>query len=1159
MTQRVEFVDRESAFLTRLKTFAVKKLDHKDITAFLDDAFTIFNEKIFEILQEQYYVKIGACMVIEVKKNEQTTKMYIYCEYGTVGVDTNLSEWYRKIIVDEVKKRLEEFEIKGSGWSFHSIVELEVNTNKYDVLRGASRMQLPSFLQKKGAVINVDNDDEYCFKYAVLAACFPQPKNPQRAQKYSQYENALDFSGLKFPVSLDAIQTFENKNPTISINVYMFDEKKEDIYPVRLTKSLKREKHIHLLLLCEVTGETLAGNIIRDSHYCWIKSITRLLSSQVSKSKKVLHFCDRCLQHFTSATSLNNHTTICMDHNICKIEMPKEDENIIRFKNYHNELAVPFIVYADVESILKPPTDLFCNSTGNKTTAYQQHETYSVGFYLKCNFNSSNSFYRAYRGRDCIAWFVKELHEIARRITPILQHTVPMDMSQIEEEDFQRSQRCHICEKRIDYTEIKVRDHCHLTGKYRGAAHQKCNLNYEVSKTIPIVFHNLSGYDSHFIIKEICTQIDGEIMVLAINDQNYISFTKTVNDAIVHVAGGKLFKQRIKLKFIDSFRFMASSLDKLASYLPSDKKTILRTEFDVLGNDKRRLLERKGIFPYDYVDSWEKLNETTLPTREQFYSKLTETEIELSDYEFAQKIWNEFNIKTLGEYSDLYLKTDILLLADVFENFRQTCLNIYKLDPAHYYTAPGFSWDSMLKFTNVEIELLTDIDMLLFIERGIRGGISQCSGRHFKANNKYMHDFDPLKPSSYLMYLDVNNLYGYAMMKSLPLNGFKWCDDDILKIKNTEDDSNTGYILEVDLEYPKNLHDLHQDYPLCAESRTPPGGKHKKLLLTLFDKTNYIIHYTMLKFVLSQGLILKKVHRVLKFNQYKWLAPYIDLNTSQRTIATNDFEKKLYKLMSNAIYGKTMENLRNRSDIKLKTKWTGRYGAAQMIAQPSFKKRTIFDENLVAIEMLKTEIKMNKPIAIGMSILDISKIVMCDFHYNHMKPKYGENVQALYTDTDSFIYKILCEDFYEDMKCDIVHYDTSDYVSDNVYGMPLKNKKIPGKLKDENNGDCMLEFVGLRAKMYSYRVNHMKNPIKKKAKGVKKYVLDNKITFDDYLKCIESNSEVTNSQNTIRSKKHTVFTIKQTKILLSPFDDKRKIMANGIDTMPHGHYSLENQ
>lgn len=145
------------------------------------------------------------------------------------------------------------------------------------------------------------------------------------------------------------------------------------------------------------------------------------------------------------------------------------------------------------------------------------------------------------------------------------------------------------------------------------------------------------------------------------------------------------------------------------------------------------------------------------------------------------------------------------------------------------------------------------------------------------------------------------------------------------------------------------------------------------------------------------------------------------------------------------------------------------------------------------------------------------------------------------------------------MKCDIVHYDTSDYVSDNVYGMPLKNKKIPGKLKDENNGDCMLEFVGLRAKMYSYRVNHMKNPIKKKAKGVKKYVLDNKITFDDYLKCIESNSEVTNSQNTIRSKKHTVFTIKQTKILLSPFDDKRKIMANGIDTMPHGHYSLENQ
>lgn len=205
---------------------------------------------------------------------------------------------------------------------------------------------------------------------------------------------------------------------------------------------------------------------------------------------------------------------------------------------------------------------------------------------------------------------------------------------------------------------------------------------------------------------------------------------------------------------------MASSLDKLASYLPSDRKKILRAVFNNMDDNKRALLERKGVFPYDYVDSWTKLNETRLPSREQFYSKLTESEISESDYLFAQEIWRQFDIKTLGEYSDLDLKTDILLLADVFENFRETSMKIYGLDPAHYYTSPGFSWDAMLKHTGVEIELLTDIDMLLFVERGIRGSISQCSGRYARANNKYMEDFDRSKPSSYLMYYDVNNLYG---------------------------------------------------------------------------------------------------------------------------------------------------------------------------------------------------------------------------------------------------------------------------------------------------------------------------------------------------------------------------------------------------------------
>lgn len=405
------------------------------------------------------------------------------------------------------------------------------------------------------------------------------------------------------------------------------------------------------------------------------------------------------------------------------------------------------------------------------------------------------------------------------------------------------------------------------------------------------------------------------------------------------------------------------------------------------------------------------------------------------------------------------------------------------------------------------------------------------------------------------MYLDVNNLYGHAMMQQLPLNGFEWCDIDLITLLNTPDTSPIGYIVEVDLEYPEHLHDLHSDYPLCSESMCPPGGKHKKLLLTMTDKHRYVIHYKMLKFVVLEGMLVKHIHRVLRFNQSEWLKPYIQLNTDQRTLATNDFEKNLYKLMSNAVYGKTMENIRSRVDIRLRTTWLGRQGVAELVAKPNFKKATIFSEGLVAVEMRQMKMLMNKPIVIGMSVLDISKVVMCDFQYDYMKNKYPGKAEVLYTDTDSFIYQIECDDFYADMKADIHEYDTSDFPFDNKFGIDRVNKKIPGLMKDENNGEIMTEFVGLRSKMYSIRVN--KRDAIKKAKGVKNYLLKKTITFDDYVRCIDENCIIKGVQNSIRSKKHNVYTIKQQKIILSPHDDKRHILPDGINTLPWGHKNLK--
>lgn len=472
----------------------------------------------------------------------------------------------------------------------------------------------------------------------------------------------------------------------------------------------------------------------------------------------------------------------------------------------------------------------------------------------------------------------------------------------LEEARYYKSKACHICDKEFcefddEIENYKVRDHCHLSGDYRGPAHNECNLKYRESRTIPVVFHNLSGYDSHFIIREIAESFKGEIQVIPCTDQLYISFTKSVDDTRDNADNFEQIKKNtIRFKFIDSFRFMAASLDQLSSILPSDKKMILRQEFNNLDDGKLAMLERKGVFPYDFVDSWEKLDFNMLPDKDSFYSKLTESHISDDEYAFAQTVWNAFDINTLGDYADLYLKTDVLLLADVFENFRSCCIDIYKLDPAHYYTLPGFSWDAMLKYTRVTYELLSDIDMLLFVERGIRGGISQCSERYAKANNKYRGEsFDPTQPSSYLMYLDVNNLYGYAMNDYLPLNNFQWADhlksaEAILDMVNQN--ATIGCLIEVDLKYVPELHDRHKDYPLCAENQCPPGSNHPKLLLTLHDKKNYVMHHKTLELVLREGVQVEKIHRVLTFTQRKWLKPYIELNTMLRTLATNEFEKK---------------------------------------------------------------------------------------------------------------------------------------------------------------------------------------------------------------------------------------------------------------------------
>ena len=387
----------------------------------------------------------------------------------------------------------------------------------------------------------------------------------------------------------------------------------------------------------------------------------------------------------------------------------------------------------------------------------------------------------------------------------------PLVMTEDNEMRFKLMDKCHICGEKYTDKDVRVRDHCHITGRFRGSAHQECNPKLRIKPEnlkIPVIFHNLRGYDSHFIMQQI-----GKIA----NAYAYKDKPLTINAIPNNMEKYMAFMLGNHLTFIDSFQFMSSSLDKLINNLP--KEYLIYTS-QVFKGKKLDLISKKGVYPYYFMDSFEKFDQTELSTKEQFYSTLNDQHITNDEYGHAKKVWKAFKIKTMGEYHDLYLGSDVLLLADVSESFRKTCLQYYKLDPCHYFTSPGLSWDAMLKMTKIELELMTDIYMFQFIKKGMRGGVSYIANRYGKANNKYMKEYDEKTPSKYIMYLDANNFYGWAMSQYLPTGNFKWMGDKKIKkidLGKYKEDGKKGLILEVDLEYPQELHDLHNDYPVCPE------------------------------------------------------------------------------------------------------------------------------------------------------------------------------------------------------------------------------------------------------------------------------------------------------------------------------------------------------
>ena len=960
---------------------------------------------------------------------------------------------------------------------------------------------------------------------------------------------------MQYPVAPDQMPEIEEQL-NLKINIFsFFDDEGKGRYPLYISRREHYRQEIDLLYW--------------DEHYAWIKNFQSFIYD-ISPSHRAKVFCKRCFGVFLSPETYQQHTELCsrpdFDSIIYRFPPP---ETMIKFSNIKYQLQAPFVIYADFECLLEKGAVDPQNGKRQRTTLYQKHIPCSAGIFITCAQEEVfKPRYETYTGRNVCKWLLERLFNLSEELMNILEDGKRIQMTEEDTIAYNQANFCWICNRPFDQTLKpfeKVRDHDHLTGKFRGAAHSKCNLKLQQNKKIPVFLHNFRGYDAHLIALATEFYPDVKLKIIGQSYEKYL------------ILGFGPF-----IVFKDSYQFLAYSLEQLANELRkagAEKFSNLHKEFPNTDKEKIQLLLRKGVYPYEYMDEWAKLEKNSLPTREEFYNSLKQEECTPEEYAHAKNVWEKFECKTMQDYQDLYLKTDVLILADVFENFRNFSIKHYKLDPAHYVSSPQLSWDAMLLFTECKLEMISDPEIFVLVDKGIRGGVAMISHRYAKANNPEMGiEYDMFQDLSYIVYLDANNLYGWAMSEPMPISDFKWRspkDFHLIDWKNLPDESDVGYIIECDLEYPNYLHDLHNDYPLAPEKilmqyemlneyqlkilkhyAVPKSSlKVQKLVPHLMARQNYVIHYRNLKFYLEEGMQLKNIHKVLQFKQSRWLSPYIKKNQDLRAAATSEFEKNQPKLYNNAIYGKTCENQKKRSDIKLVNT---KEACKRLLEKPQLKGFKIFSDNLAAIDLRKVQAKIDKPFYVGFTVLELSKLHMYKFHYRYIKKKFGAKAQLLFTDTDSLMYHISGCNPYDQFYHDRAEYfDFASFPANHRY-YDKQNNKVIGKFKDEANGNQIYEFVGLRPKMYSFLMANeqtLEVQEKHRAKGIQ-YAAAKKLRHSDFLEQLNNPHENHIVNRRIGSKLHQLYSMRTDKRGLCAFDDKRVLLEDGITTLAYGHYKV---
>ena len=1095
-----------------------------------------------------------------------------------VFINLNINQNLTQSDIDNInitfplERQIQQQEMKDSGWRFDKVNSMTIYFFKTTEMNGSNYVKIHL---RSNAILNIENNDKYCFLWSILASLYPCNNNhPNRVSNYKSYFNELNFQDFNFTNGFRCSDVHEfNKLNNLSVNIFELNfyqdqnQWKHKLIPIEISKN---------------DSDRVIDLAIYKNHYVLIKKLDVFLGDH---NKKFI--CRRCLNSYTSENMLSKHKPKCENNDITTIKTSNKSH--LHWEKYFHKNPLYFRIYADFEADNEKDDSI----VGNKTINIYQQNPVLNGYHIVSELEDvlKTDYYKSPLGYNNVVWFVDEIRRLENKMAFYFKNTKKdIVMTDDDEEEYRNNNICRFCEKEI--LSDKVRDHCHLTGKYRGPAHNTCNINVtqKQSNFIPFIFHNFSNYDCHMFFKKL---VDKK------NDKVKFDIIPKTNEEYISVTYGCI-------TFIDSYRFLSSSLDSLVKALvDNSNKTLKNLKEEIVDNDeilniineiieddktikdlkkdypeeikkleeallnymgendlkiiktgfpyKWKYLTKKLAYPYEFFDCIEYYQKPVNKLeKKDFFSKLKNGYPDDEEIQRTMDIIEKFNIKNGEELTEIYLKSDVLLLACVFEKFIKVSVNEFGINPLYCVSLPGYTWQCGLKYTGIRLQTLQGKDMILLLENNIRGGISSVMG------DRYMKSDDNKK----ILYIDANNLYGHSMSQFLPYDETKF--DNTVKLEdilNNPEDSDIGYFIEVDLKYPDNIKEKTKKFPFAPmnkkiipdnfndymkEIKPDTYIQSSKLICDQSDKKNYLIHYRMLKFYIRHGMVVDKIHNIISFRQSRWLEKYINFNTQKRNKAKNDFEKDFYKLLNNAFYGKTMENIRNR----LKIKFIKKDDYRDIIRQQS---KLTFNgihksyENCDSYTFKRNEVLMDKPIYLGFTVLELSKLLMYETYYDKLQPYFGqESFQLHYMDCDSFVLSIETENIINDLKNLEDLFDFSN-LDKNHELFSNKNKKVVGKFKKETPENIWIdEFVALKSKCYAFKCG---NNSKNKLKGISKSYSRN-IKFEKYYNCLFGREYQYECGNYIsRSINHDMILQKVKKSTLSIFDDKR-CYINNIESIP---------